>query len=58
MESSPRVLITGMGAVCGAGLGVEAIWQAILSGKSSVGPIQDLGRKPLAGPVRRPGHRG
>ena len=39
MESSPRIVITGLGAVCGAGLTVEAIWNAVRSGKSAVAPI-------------------
>jgi 3-oxoacyl-[acyl-carrier-protein] synthase I len=49
MESSPRVVITSLGAVCGAGLTVEAIWQAILSGKSAVAPITqwDPGHWPI-----------
>jgi 3-oxoacyl-[acyl-carrier-protein] synthase-1 len=35
-----RVLITGTGAVCGAGLGSDAIWEAVAAGRSAVGPIQ------------------
>ena len=35
-----RTLVTGMGAVCGAGVGIEAIWEAVVSGRSAVGPIQ------------------
>jgi 3-oxoacyl-[acyl-carrier-protein] synthase I len=34
-----NIVITGMGAVCGAGLSVDAIWEAIISGKSAVAPI-------------------
>jgi 3-oxoacyl-[acyl-carrier-protein] synthase II len=34
-----RVVITGLGAVCAAGIGVPALWQALLSGKSGIGPI-------------------
>ncbi len=34
-----KIVITGMGAVCGAGLSVDAIWEAIISGKSAVAPI-------------------
>jgi 3-oxoacyl-[acyl-carrier-protein] synthase I len=39
MKSSPRIVITGLGAVCGAGLTLETIWDAIQSGKSAVAPI-------------------
>lgn len=39
MEPSPRIAITGLGAVCGAGLTVEAIWDAIQRGRSAVAPI-------------------
>jgi 3-oxoacyl-[acyl-carrier-protein] synthase-1 len=39
MNSSPRIVITGLGAVSGAGLTAETIWQAVRSGKSAVGPI-------------------
>src|ERR1051325_2533430 len=35
-----RTLITGMGAVCGSGLGVNAIWDAIAAGRSAIRPIQ------------------
>jgi len=35
-----RVCITGIGAVCGAGLGPDAIWEAIAAGRSAVAPIQ------------------
>lgn len=40
MNSTPRIMITGVGAVCGAGLGVDAIWSAILDGRSAVAPIR------------------
>jgi 3-oxoacyl-[acyl-carrier-protein] synthase-1 len=35
-----RILITGTGAVCGAGLTVDAIWDAVCVGKSAINPIQ------------------
>ena len=35
-----RVLITGVGPVSGLGLGGEPSWQAILAGRSAIGPIQ------------------
>jgi 3-oxoacyl-[acyl-carrier-protein] synthase II len=34
-----RVVITGLGAVCAAGIGVPALWEALLTGKSGIGPI-------------------
>ena len=38
--SRPRVVVTGMGAVSAAGIGVEALWQACRSGKSAVGELE------------------
>jgi 3-oxoacyl-[acyl-carrier-protein] synthase-1 len=40
MNSSQPIVFTGLGAVCGAGLTPEAIWQSVVSGKSAVAPIQ------------------
>ena len=40
MSASPRIVITGTGAVCGAGLGVDTIWDAVRSGRSAIGPIR------------------
>lgn len=40
MKSSRRVVITGAGAVCGAGRTVPSIWNAILAGQSAVAPLQ------------------
>src|SRR4030095_52913 len=42
MNSSPRIVITGVGAVCGAGLTIDAIWNAVQNGRSSVAPISHL----------------
>jgi 3-oxoacyl-[acyl-carrier-protein] synthase I len=39
MTSSVRVVITGAGAVCGAGRTVGSIWNAILGGQSAVAPM-------------------
>jgi len=39
MTAASRIAITGMGAVCGAGLTVESIWEAICRGSSAVAPI-------------------
>ena len=36
----PRIAITGTSAVCGAGLDPEQIFDAILEGRSAIGPIQ------------------
>ena len=35
----PRIVITGMGAVCGAGRTPEAMLAAIVEGRSAIGPI-------------------
>ena len=40
MSSSNAIAITGIGAVCGAGVTLEGIWEAIAGGRSSVGPIR------------------
>jgi 3-oxoacyl-[acyl-carrier-protein] synthase-1 len=39
MSTSPRIAITGSGAVCGAGMTVEKIWAAVIGGQSAVTPI-------------------
>ena len=39
MSISPRIAITGSGAVCGAGMTVEKIWAAVIGGQSAVTPI-------------------
>jgi 3-oxoacyl-[acyl-carrier-protein] synthase I len=39
VNNSPRIVITGLGAVCGAGLTLETIWDVLLSGKSAIAPI-------------------
>lgn len=36
MSRAPRIVITGTGAVCGAGLTIEAIWDAIVNGRSAI----------------------
>jgi len=40
MNAARDIAITGVGAVCGAGLSVDAIWDAIRTGKSAIGPIE------------------
>ena len=49
MKSSERVVITGLGAVCGSGLTLETIWNAVQGGKSSIAPISrwDASRWPV-----------
>ena len=37
--SAPRILITGSGAICGAGQSPEAIFASLLEGRSAIGPI-------------------
>ncbi len=37
--SQRRVVITGVGAVSAAGVGMPALWQALLEGRSGIGPI-------------------
>jgi len=50
MNVSPRLVITGSGAVCGAGLGVAAIWDAIVNGRTAVSAIRqwDATRWPVS----------
>ena len=37
--SRRRVVVTGLGVVCPVGVGVEESWQALVAGKSGIGPI-------------------
>ena len=39
MNQTPRIVFTGTGAVCGSGLTIDAIWDAIVSGRSAVAPL-------------------
>ena len=34
-----RVVVTGVGLVCGCGIGTDEVWRNLLAGKSGVGPI-------------------
>ncbi len=49
MSHPSNIAITGVGAVCGAGLSVDEIWNAVVNGKSAVGPIAqwDASRWPV-----------
>ncbi|MSU59014.1 MAG: beta-ketoacyl-[acyl-carrier-protein] synthase family protein [Pedosphaera sp.] len=49
MGSPTNIAITGVGAVCGAGLSVDEIWNAIVNGKSAIAPIEqwDASRWPV-----------
>jgi len=49
MSDSRNIAITGVGAVCGAGLNVDEIWSAIVTGRSAVAPIEqwDASRWPV-----------
>ncbi len=37
--SSRRVVVTGVGLLCGVGIGTEAVWKALCAGQSGIGPI-------------------
>ncbi len=39
MNSSRKIVITGLGAVCGAGRSVDEIFEAIINGRSAIAPI-------------------
>ena len=49
MKDSRQIAITGSGAVCGAGLSVDAVWTAVISGQSAIAPIEqwDASRWPV-----------
>ncbi len=34
-----RVVVTGVGLVCGCGIGTEEVWRNLVAGKSGIGPI-------------------
>ncbi|TPW09241.1 MAG: hypothetical protein FD129_2263, partial [bacterium] len=40
MTKRTRVVITGMGAVCGAGITVAGIWDSIRQGRSAIAPTR------------------
>lgn len=49
MSNSPNIVISGIGAVCGAGLTIPDIWNALMNGKSAVKEISswDVSRWPI-----------
>src|SRR5947208_3339937 len=49
MNSSERIIFSGVGGVCGAGLTIQAIWDSIQNGRSAIGPVQqwNSGRCPV-----------
>jgi 3-oxoacyl-[acyl-carrier-protein] synthase II len=49
-EDRTRVVITGIGPVTPVGVGVEAFWEGLTSGRSGIGPIQRFDASEL--PVR------
>jgi 3-oxoacyl-[acyl-carrier-protein] synthase II len=36
---SRRVVVTGVGLICGCGIGTEQVWRNLIAGKSGIGPI-------------------
>jgi 3-oxoacyl-(acyl-carrier-protein) synthase len=47
-----RIVVTGMGAVCGFGRGVQALWCGLIEGRRATAPREELARCDLAvGPV-------
>jgi len=51
-----RVVITGLGPLCSAGVGIDPFWESILAGRSAIGPIESFDasgfRPKLAGEVK------
>src|SRR5471032_708613 len=49
MNPSQKIVITGLGAVCGAGRTVDEIFDAIVNGRSAIAPITqfDASRWPV-----------
>ena len=43
-----RVVVTGLGAVTPVGIGLEMFWDALVSGRSGIGPITSFDASELA----------
>jgi 3-oxoacyl-[acyl-carrier-protein] synthase II len=50
VKQQRRVVVTGMGIVCSLGLDVDAVWRAVLEGRSGAGPIRQFDSRSF--PVR------
>ena len=48
-DGTRRVVITGMGAISPAGTGVDALWNAVYSGKQCIAPITRFDASEFAG---------
>ena len=48
-DGTRRVVITGMGAISPAGTGVDALWNAVYSGKQCIAPITRFDASGFAG---------
>jgi 3-oxoacyl-[acyl-carrier-protein] synthase-1 len=49
MSRPDPIVFTGLGTVCGAGLSVQALWEAVSTGRSAIGPLRqwDAGNWPV-----------
>lgn len=56
MSQQRRALLTGAGALCALGVGVDAFWEGLVSGRSGLAPIEGFDasdyQHPAAGEVR------
>ncbi|MBI2957159.1 MAG: beta-ketoacyl-ACP synthase II [Acidobacteria bacterium] len=39
LTTGRRVVVTGLGLLCGVGIGTEEVWRALCAGQSGIGPI-------------------
>jgi 3-oxoacyl-[acyl-carrier-protein] synthase II len=46
-----RVVITGLGAISAAGIGVPALWESLLAGRSGIGPLTNFDASELDGRI-------
>ncbi|MBI4574390.1 MAG: 3-oxoacyl-ACP synthase [candidate division NC10 bacterium] len=40
MADCPKILVTGLGAICAAGMDPESVWHRVRSGQSAISPIR------------------